>query len=132
MTPKTENSRFTPRQGTATRPNRSAGFTLIELAVALTIILMIVVMVVPTLTNMLASRSEMEAFNLIAAQLTAARSEAIGNDTYAGVHVQLGYDDGTGGVETEVKEYEMKNITYSMIVGIDPAEFDNDTPNLEF
>jgi len=38
---------------------------------------------------MLASRASMEAFNLVAAQLTAARAEAIANDTYAGIHVQL-------------------------------------------
>ena len=89
MAQKTATSRFRPSASEARSRNRRAGFTLIELAVALTIVLMIVSMVVPTVAKMLASRASMEAFNLVAAQLSAARAEAIANDTYAGIHVQL-------------------------------------------
>ena len=108
MTQKKETSRFGPQPRAAARRNRRAGFTLIELAVALTIILMIVAMVVPTLTKMLSSRSQMEAFNLVAAQLTASRAEAITANTYVGIHVQLGRQD----------DERMENTTYSMIVGV--------------
>ena len=118
MTQKTETSRFRPTPSATTRRNRRAGFTLIELAVALTIILMIVTMVIPTLSKMLSSRAQMEAFNLVAAQLTAARSEAITGNTYAGIHVQLG------------AQTDMERTTYSMLIGIPPGEIEKD--NLVF
>ncbi|MDP6546030.1 MAG: prepilin-type N-terminal cleavage/methylation domain-containing protein [Phycisphaerae bacterium] len=108
MTRKTKTSRFRP-PSIATR-NRRAGFTLIELAVALTIVLMIVTMVVPTIARMIESRASMEAFNLIAAQLSASRAEAIASDTYAGVHVQLDY-------QTDMAE----KTAYSMIIAYDEA-----------
>jgi hypothetical protein len=104
MTQETTISRFCP----SVNRNRSGGFTLIELAVALTIILMMVVMVVPTMSKMMSSRASMEAFNLVAAQLSAARAEAITSNTYAGIHVQL--DEAT----------EMADkVAYSMIIAYD-------------
>jgi|GEM_PF-2791925 len=106
MTRKTTKPRFRPPTPAIRR--RRAGFTLIELAVALTIVLMIVTMVVPTLSQMLTSRANMEAFNLIAAQLSASRAEAITSDTYAGIHVQL--DD-----ETDMSE----KTAYSTIIAYD-------------
>jgi hypothetical protein len=84
--------------------------------VALTIILLIVTMVIPTVSKMLSSRASMEAFNLVAAQLTAARAEAITSDTYAGIHVQLGAQD------------DMKETAYSMIIGVSDTEVLKDSP----
>jgi prepilin-type N-terminal cleavage/methylation domain-containing protein len=107
MTQKTAKTRFHPSQPAARSRSRRAGFTLIELAVALTIILMVVTMVVPTLSEMLASRASMEAFNLVAAQLAAARAEAVTSDTYAGIHVQLGSETG------------MTETAYTMIIAYD-------------
>lgn len=92
MTPTTATSRSRPCPPAARARNRRAGFTLIELAVALTIILLIVTMVVPTLTKMLTSRAAMEAFNLVAAQLSAARAEAVAANSFAGIHIQLNDD----------------------------------------
>ena len=110
MTQETTTSRFHPSPDTARSRNRRAGFTLIELAVALTIVLMIVSMVVPTVAKMLASRASMEAFNLVAAQLSAARAEAVATDTYAGIHVQLD-------IQTDMAE----KTAYSMIIAYDEA-----------
>jgi len=111
MTQNTAASRLRPPAPAARSRNRRSGFTLIELAVALTIILMIVAMVVPTLSRMLASRASMEAFNLVAAQLSAARAEAISGNTHTGIHVQL--DD-----ETDMAE----KIAYSMVIAYDEAD----------
>jgi len=110
MMRKTATSRFRPPATAVRRRKRPAGFTLIELAVALTIILMIVTMAVPTLTTMLGSRASMEAFNLVAAQLSAARAEAISSNTHAGIHVQLDY-------QTEMAD----KTAYSMIIAYDEA-----------
>ena len=120
MTQKTVSSRFRPSPPAAHSRNRRAGFTLIELAVALTIILLVVSMVVPTMARMLESRASMEAFNLVAAQLTAARAEAVTSDTYAGIHIQL---------DTEVDMTE--KTAYSMIIRIPPDEVDDDAPLFE-
>ncbi|MDP6634261.1 MAG: prepilin-type N-terminal cleavage/methylation domain-containing protein [Phycisphaerae bacterium] len=114
MTQKTAKYRYRTSQ---TPPRRRAkGFTLIELAVALTIILMMITMVVPTLSKMLSSRASMEAFNLVAAQLTAARAEAITGNTYAGIHVQLG------------AQPDMRETAYSMIIGLTEDEVLKDDP----
>jgi hypothetical protein len=67
---------------------------------------------------MLSSRSQMEAFNLVAAQLTASRAEAITSDTYVGIHVQLG----------DQNDERMENTTYSMIVGILPDDLKSNNP----
>jgi len=107
MTRETAKTRFRPPPEARNR-NRPAGFTLIELAVALTIILLIVTMVVPTMIKMLSSRASMEAFNLVAAQLSAARAEAVTSNTYAGIHIQL--DD-----ETVMAD----KTAYSMIIAYD-------------
>ncbi len=104
MTQKTTTSRFCPPKN----QNRSGGFTLIEMAVAVAIIVMVVLMVVPTMSKMLSSRASMEAFNLVAAQLSAARAEAIAGNTYAGIHVQL--DEATEMVD---------KVAYSMIIVYD-------------
>ena len=94
--------------------NRPAGFTLIELSVTIAIILMIVAIVVPTMTKLLSSRSQEEAFNLIAAQLTAARAEAIAGNTYAGVHVQLG-----------PKGSKREHVSYSLVIILPPDKLNN-------
>ncbi|MBC8374360.1 MAG: prepilin-type N-terminal cleavage/methylation domain-containing protein [Phycisphaerae bacterium] len=108
MIQETAKTRFRPPAPLAGNRNRRAGFTLIELAVALTIILLIVTMVVPTMIKMLSSRASMEAFNLVAAQLSAARAEAVTSNTYAGIHIQL--DD-----ETVMAD----KTAYSMIIAYD-------------
>lgn len=108
--------RSRPSPTAAGRRHRTAGFTLIELAVALTVILMIVTMVVPTMSKMLSSRASMEAFNLVAAQLSAARAEAVTSNTYAGIHVQLGFHD------------DMKETSYSMIIHVPQNQVDDANP----
>jgi len=83
---------------------RKKGFTLLELAVTLTVILLAATLVVPTIGRLLASSADKEAFNLVAAQLTAARAEAVTRSTYAGIHVQLGAPQ------------HMSEKTYSMVI----------------
>ena len=114
MTRKTLTSGF---RALSIRPgvtNRRTGFTLIELSVTIAIVLMIVAIVVPTMTKLLASRSQEEAFNLIAAQLTAARAEAVASNTYAGVHVQLG-----------PKGSNREHVSYSLVIILDPSKLNN-------
>ena len=108
MTQETTKTRFRPPPPAVHNRGRRAGFTLIELAVALTIVLLIVSIVVPSMSQMLASRASMEAFNLVAAQLSAARAEAVTSDTYAGIHVQLD-------TQTDMTE----KTAYSMIIAYD-------------
>jgi len=95
------------RFGRQSTRRRDRGFTLLELAVTLTVILLAATMVVPSVAKMLASSADTEAFNLVAAQLTAARAEAVSGATYAGIHVQLGAPQ------------KMSDQAYSMVIQYD-------------
>ena len=64
-------------------------FTLMELIVVIGIIGLIVTIVVPTIENMFAAGADAEAYNILVAQLTAARAQAIRGSKYVGVHVQM-------------------------------------------
>ena len=96
---------------------RTTGFTLIELSVTLAIILMVVAMTLPTMMKLIDSRANMESFNLVAAQLSAARAEAVNDTTYAGVHLQLD-------TETDMAE----KTAYSMVITIPPANLEDTNP----
>jgi prepilin-type N-terminal cleavage/methylation domain-containing protein len=68
-------------------PGRSA-FTLIELLVVISIILLLATVALPSIVKLFTAGSESQAFNILAAQVLAARAQAIQKSTYAAVHIQ--------------------------------------------
>jgi len=68
---------------------RAKGFTLIELIVTISIITLIASIALPSVMGIFSAGADAQAYNLLAAQLRAARALAIENSTYAGVHVQM-------------------------------------------
>jgi len=64
-------------------------FTLVELMIVISIIILIVTTALPSVVTIFTSGSEAQAYNTLVAQLTAARALAIQSATHAGVHVQL-------------------------------------------
>lgn len=86
--------RHTPRRESSRTGGRTA-FTLLELAVTITVIILVASLALPTITHMMASGADEQAHNLVTAQLMAARAHAITNEnvTYAGIHVQMADPD---------------------------------------
>ncbi len=65
------------------------GFTLIELIVVISVIGAAMALAVPSMMALFSSGADKQAYNLLTAQMTAARAVAIENGEYAGVHVQM-------------------------------------------
>ena len=65
------------------------GFTLMEMMVVIGLVALMATMALPSIVSLFNSGADAQAYNLIAAQLTAARALAIEKSTYAGVHVQM-------------------------------------------
>ncbi len=86
---------MTAKTVTARKPSRSAipaqarGFTLLEMMVVIGLVSLMVAMSLPSVIALFNSGADAQAYNLISAQLTAARSRAVLGNTYAGLHVQL-------------------------------------------
>lgn len=57
--------------------------------VVISIIVLITATALPTLTSLFTAGADQQAFNVLSAQLSAARALAITKGTYAGVHVQM-------------------------------------------
>ena len=77
--------------GRTTRPlsnPRRRAFTLIELLVVISIILLLATVALPSIVKLFTAGSESQAFNILAAQVLAARAQAIQKSTYAAVHIQ--------------------------------------------
>ena len=75
---------------TVTTTRNQRGFTLVEMIVTITVIVLLAGMTLPVVSKLFSSGAEMQAYNLLAAQIAAARAQAIQQGTYAGVHVQPG------------------------------------------
>jgi type II secretory pathway pseudopilin PulG len=97
----------------------ATAFTLLELIVVVVLLLLVAATVLPTVTDLIASSDNMQAYNILAGQITAARAEAIRNDQYYIVHVQPGngrqMDD--DGMYTDEYSYpDMRETTFSGIM----------------
>lgn len=77
--------------------------------VTVAIIVLVVSLAVPSIVQMFSAGSDNQAYNVLSAQLTAARALAISSATYAGVHLQMGNTTDTAGK------------CYAAIVWDDPA-----------
>jgi len=75
---------------------RKRGFTLIELLVVVALILLVAGIALPTVMNLFSAGADAQAYNLLAAQLSYARSQAIFRGKYVGVHVQVSDRDADG------------------------------------
>ncbi len=71
------------------RPRRG-GFTLIEMLIVVSLIVLIATIALPSIVGMFAAGAEARAYNTLAAQVASARALAIKNATYALLHVQIG------------------------------------------
>ncbi|MFP4052371.1 MAG: Tfp pilus assembly protein FimT/FimU [Phycisphaerae bacterium] len=69
-----------------------AGFTMVEMMVVLGVIILAAGIALPSITTLMQSGADKQAYNLVAAQIRAARALAIEEGTYAGVHIQLADD----------------------------------------
>ncbi len=99
----------TPRAG-ARRQGRRGGFTLAELIIVISIIVLVAGIALPGIVSIFTAGADAQAYNAFAGQLSAARAMAIQSGTYAGVHVQLG--DGTG-------DPDLAKTCYSVVVAYD-------------
>ncbi len=72
---------------------RRSAFTLIEILIVISLIILLAAVSIPTITTLFGSGSAAQAYNMLAAQITTARAMAIRNSTYAGVHVQMDVTD---------------------------------------
>lgn len=64
-------------------------FTLVELMIVITIIILVITAATPSIMRIFTAGSDAQAYNVLVAQLTAARALAIRKATHAGVHVQI-------------------------------------------
>jgi Tfp pilus assembly protein FimT len=70
------------------RPRGRGAFTLAELIMVVSVIILVASITLPGVVTIFTSGADVEAYNLMVAELTAARAAAIQDWTYAGVHVQ--------------------------------------------
>ncbi len=111
------------RRGAAARPARAEGFTLLEMMVVIGLVSLMVSMSLPSVIALFNAGADAQAYNLIAAQLTAARARAVVGGTYAGIHVQLA---DAPLVETDSAEFptllrpELQGVCFSGMLKYDP------------
>jgi len=74
-------------------PRAAAGFTLLEVVVTISVIVLVASMALPTITHMMTAGADAQAHNILAAQLVSARAAAITKNNYFGVHAQMGADN---------------------------------------
>ena len=107
-----------------TQSKSREGFTLVELAVTVAVIMLAAGIVLPSLATMITSGADAGAYNTMVGQLIAARALAIKEATYAGVHVQLA-DDSVVGNE------DLENVSFMAVVKYGPGA-DSNAPVFTF
>lgn len=78
------------RTSAALPPAPSRGFTLVELMIVVSLIILVLSIALPTMVGLFRAGADAQAANLTAAYLTGARGLAVRDATYAGVKVQIG------------------------------------------
>ena len=71
---------------------RQRGFTLVEILVVISVIALVLSITLPSVIGLFTAGSDLQARNVISGMLGAARGEAIENQSYALVHVQIDAD----------------------------------------
>jgi len=102
-----------PAKSRKTTRRRARAFTLVEVLIVITVIAMVAAIALPSIVALFGSGAQEQAYNHLAALLTASRAVAIRNATYAGVHVQMSKVDG------------MKDFCYAAVVWDDPGTEDH-------
>ncbi len=115
---------MTPRHASTTpaRTERQA-FTLIEILVVVALIAMVIGLALVNTATIIRSSADAQAYNLLAAQLRAARALAIQQNTYAGVHVQLAKNPISDANPKLRKAYSTVVALHSSLADAGPAVF---------
>ncbi len=104
------------------RPGR-AGFTLMEMMVVIGLVALLATMTLPSVIALYNSGADSQAYNLIAAQLTAARALAIEKGTFAGVHCQAADATNSGQPSTDPDKLlrpDLQHVCFTALVLYDP------------
>jgi len=96
---------------------RLAGFTLLEMMVVIGLVALMASMALPSIIALFNSGADAQAYNLISAQITAARARAVLSSTYAGVHVQMA--DALNETEDGLLRPELKEVCFSGLISYD-------------
>jgi len=97
------------------RSGDRAAFTLMEMMIVIGLVGLIAGLALPSIVALYNAGADRQAYNLIAAQLTAARALAIEKGTFAGLHIQLAD-------MREGEEYlnpDLKHVCFSCLVVLD-------------
>jgi prepilin-type N-terminal cleavage/methylation domain-containing protein len=113
----------------ATRIDRS-GFTLIELTVVISVIVLAMGIALPTLLTMFSAGADKQAENVFSSLCTAARIVAIRDSKYTCVHGQIGTGLKKGVVDTFYlaicEQNDPNNLNFRQVQGFDPQRLPGD------
>ncbi len=88
-------------------------FTMVEMTVVLGVIILAAGIALPSINALLSAGADKQSYNLISAQIRAARTLAMRNGTYAAVHIQMA--DGS-------RNPELEGVCFTALVELDSLE----------